>query len=146
MTQQRVPMRSLVDRIRQIALFEVIGLLLITPLFAWATTQPLWPSLGLMVLLAAIASVWNGLFGWSFDSIEIRLVGRKADIRPPLWRALHALLFELGLTILTLPVLMFYTGMGLWPALTADIGLAITYTCYAYVFNWAYDQLFPIRD
>ena len=60
-------LRSLRDRLRQIALFEVGGLLLITPPFVWLSGQPALPSLGLLAILALIAAVWNGLFNTAFD-------------------------------------------------------------------------------
>jgi len=59
-------------------------------------------------------------------------------------RALQAVLFEGGLLLLTLPVIVLWTGLGWWPALIADLGLAAAYVAYAFVFNIAYDRLFPI--
>ena len=35
-------------------------------------------------------------------------------------------------------------GLAEHEALVADLGLALAYTVYAYVFNWCYDRLFPI--
>lgn len=137
-------LRSLPDRLRQIALFEVGGLLLITPPFVWLSGQPALPSLGLLAILALIASIWNGLFNTAFDWAEGRLTGRPADRRPVPVRALQAVLFEGGLLLLTLPVIVLWTGLGWWPALIADLGLAAAYVAYAFVFNIAYDRLFPI--
>ena len=49
-------LRSFGDRLRQIALFEIGGLLLVTPPFAWASGVPITESLGLLaVLLATVA-------------------------------------------------------------------------------------------
>ena len=45
---------------------------------------------------------------------------------------------------MTLPVIVWWTGMGWVDAMIADIGLAITYTIYAFLFNLGYDRLFPI--
>ena len=52
----RPPLRTWPDRVRQVVLFEGIGLLLITPLFAWAAGQEMGTSLGLMALMAALAA------------------------------------------------------------------------------------------
>ena len=57
---------------------------------------------------------------------------------------LHAVLFEGGLLMLTLPVLMVWTGLEWWPALLADVAVALAYTVYAFLFNLGYDRLFPI--
>lgn len=138
-------LRSLGDRIRQIALFEVGGLVLITPPFAWISGVPLTESLGMLALLALIAALWNGCYNTGFDWVEGRLTGRTADRRPFGLRCLHALGFETGLLVLTLPVIMWWIGMGWLEALIADIGLAITYTVYALLFNMGYDRVFPIQ-
>lgn len=138
------PMRSLPDRLRQITLFEVGGLLLITPPFAWLSGVPLGDSLGLLAVAALIAAVWNAAYNTTFDWIEGRLTGRSADRRPWLGRVLHAIGFEGGLLLLTLPVVMAWTGMDWLTALLADIGLAAAYVVYAFFFNLAYDRAFPI--
>lgn len=138
-------LRSLRDRLRQIVLFEIGGLVLITPPFAWASGVPLTESIGLLALLALIAAIWNGCFNTGFDWIEGRLTGRTADRRPYRLRCVHAVLFESGLFTLTLPVIVLWTGMGWMEAIVADIALALTYTLYAFLFNLAYDRMFPIE-
>ena len=95
-------------------------------------------------MLALIAAVWNGLFNTAFDWFEGRLTGRPADRRPWRLRVVHAALFEGGLLLLTLPVIVLWTGLGWWPALLADLGLAAAYVAYAFAFNIAYDRIFPI--
>lgn len=138
-------LRSLPDRIRQIALFELGGLLLITPPFAWASGVDLGTSLGLLALIALIAAVWNGTYNTGFDWVEGRLTGRTADRRPFRLRAAHAIGFEGGLLAMSLPVIVWWTGMGWIEALVADLALATAYVLYAFGFNLAYDRLFPIE-
>ncbi|MQY50385.1 PACE efflux transporter [Rhodocyclus tenuis] len=137
-------LRSWRDRLRQIVLFEVGGLLLITPPFTWASGVPLHESIGLLAVLAVIASIWNGAYNTGFDWIEGRLTGRTADRRPLPLRALHAIGFEGGLLLMTLPVIVWWVSMDWLEALVADLGLAVAYTLYALLFNIAYDRLFPI--
>ncbi|THF59448.1 PACE efflux transporter [Pseudothauera rhizosphaerae] len=137
-------LRSLPDRVRQIALFEVGGLVLITPPFAWASGVPLADSAGLLALVALIAALWNAGYNTAFDWAEGRLTGRTADRRPLSLRVLHAFGFEGGLLLMSLPVIMGWTGMGWLEALVADIGLALAYVAYAFAFNLSYDRVFPI--
>ena len=137
-------LRSPLDRVRQVALFEVGGLLLITPPFVWASGVPAVDSLGLLALIAVIAALWNAAYNTSFDWVEGRLTGRTADHRPYVLRVLHAAGFEGGLVLVSLPIVMAWTGMGWFAALLADIGLALAYMGYAFVFNLAYDRVFPI--
>ena len=139
-------LRSFGDRLRQIALFEIGGLLLITPPFAWASGVPIRESIGLLALLALIASIWNGSYNTCFDWMEGRLTGRTADRRPFRLRCAHALGFEMGLFSMSLPIIVWWTGMGWAEAAITDIVLAITYTVYALLFNMGYDRVFPIEQ
>lgn len=136
--------RSFTDRLRQIALFEIGGLLLITPPYIWLSGQPGRDSFVLMAILAVIAAIWNGSFNTAFDWLEGRLTGRTADRRPWQLRAVHAVGFEGGLFMITLPVVMLWTGMDWLTALVADISIALAYVVYAFGFNLAYDRAFPI--
>lgn len=139
-------MRTRWDRVRQVVLFEVGGLLIITPPFVWLTGVSAFDSFALLALIALLAALWNAFYNTSFDWIEGRLTGRRADQRPALLRVLHAFGFEAGLLIMSLPLVIFWTSMGWVEALTADIGLALAYVVYAYVFNLAYDRVFPIPE
>lgn len=138
-------LRSFGDRVRQVCLFEVGGLLLITPPFAWLSGASLTESVGLLAVIALIAALWNTAYNSCFDWVEGRLTGRTADRRPWRMRAVHALGFELGLLAMSLPVIVAWTGMGWLEALVADIGLALAYVLYAFVFNIGYDRVFPIE-
>ena len=43
-------------------------------------------------------------------------------------------------------MIVLWTGLSWWAALVADLGLALVYTAYAFVFNLAYDKIFPITQ
>ncbi|GHU38682.1 membrane protein [Betaproteobacteria bacterium] len=144
MTSHVPKLRTPFDRLRQVLMFEIGGLLLITPPFVWFSGVPLPDSFGLLAVIALIAAVWNVLYNTSFDWIDGRLTGRTSDQRPTLLRVAHAVGFEGGLLLISLPVVMLWTGMGWLQALLADIGLAAAYVVYAYVFNLGYDRVFPI--
>jgi len=139
-------LRSVRDRLRQIALFEAGGLLMITPPYVWLTGQPGGVSVVLMAALALLAATWNGIYNTAFDWIEGRLTGRSADLRPWSVRAFHAAGFELGILLMSLPLIVFWTDMSWTAALLADLGLAVAYVAYAFVFNLAYDKAFPIDE
>ncbi|MDD3354525.1 PACE efflux transporter [Zoogloea sp.] len=144
MTTAPPRLRSLSDRLRQVALFEIGGLLLITPPYIWLSGEPVGDSFLLMALLAVLAASWNGLYNTAFDWLENHLTGRSADRRPWRLRAIHAIGFEGGLLLMTLPVIVFWTGMDWLTALMADIALALAYVTYAFSFNLLYDRAFPI--
>ncbi|MCB1908489.1 MAG: PACE efflux transporter [Rhodocyclaceae bacterium] len=140
------PLRSAVDRTRQILLFELGGLLLITPPFIWLSGVGAGEALGLLASAALIAAAWNAVYNTGFDVVEGRISGRAADRRALPVRLVQALGFELGLLLLSLPVVMAWTGMDWISALIADLGLALAYVAYAFVFNLAYDRAFPIAS
>lgn len=133
------------DRLRQIALFELGGLALITPPFAWLSGEHAASSAGLLALIALIAACWNAAYNLAFDSIEGRLTGRTADRRPFALRAVQAIGFEGGLLAMSLPLIVAWTGLGWMDALIADVGLAAAYVIFAMMFNLGYDRLFPIE-
>lgn len=143
-TPSQPRLRSFPDRLRQVALFEVGGLMLMTPPFVWASGVPLADSIAMLAVLALIAAIWNGTYNTCFDWVDGRLSGRTADRRPVRLRVFHAIGFELGLLTVSLPVIMWWTGMSFIEALIADIALALAYTAYAFLFNMAYDRAFPI--
>ncbi|MDP3636725.1 MAG: chlorhexidine efflux transporter [Azonexus sp.] len=66
MTTHHSPqLRTLPDRIRQIALFEVGGLLLISPPFIWLSGVAVHDSITLLVIIAFIAALWNAAYNVS---------------------------------------------------------------------------------
>ncbi len=137
-------MRSFRDRVRHALSFEVIGLLIVTPLGALAFGMPLL-DIGLVSLVSAtIATVWNFLYNFLFDLALDRQTGstRKSGVV----RMVHAVLFEVGLLIVLMPFIAWYLGVSLWQALAMDIAFALFYVAYAYVFNWGYDRLYPLPE
>ncbi|UJW84171.1 PACE efflux transporter [Devosia sp. SL43] len=135
-------MRTTRDRIRHAISFEIIGLLLVTPLGALAFGMPL-HDIGVVVLgSATIATAWNYLYNLLFDRFMAWRFGstRKTVVV----RVVHALLFEGGLLVALAPFIAWYLGVDLWHALIMDISFALFYLGYAFVFNWVYDVVFPV--
>lgn len=137
-------MRSTRDRIRHAISFELIGLALVTPLGAIAFGMPV-EDIGIVgVGSATLATGWNYLYNIGFDHLMRRLTGSTQ--KNPVVRIAHAILFELGLLIVLLPLIAWYLDVSLIHALTMDISFAVFYVIYAFVFNWAYDRLFPLPE
>ena len=138
------PMRSTPDRIRHALSFEVIGILLVTPLGALAFGHPM-AEIGMVALVSAtIATGWNYLYNLGFDHALLRLRGRVAKTVP--LRVAHALLFEGGLLAILMPFIAWYLGVSLWDAFVMDAAFAGFYLIYAFCFNWGYDVVFPVRE
>lgn len=137
-------MRSTRDRIRHTICFELFGLALATPLGTILFDHSA-ADIGAIALGSSlIATAWNFIYNLGFDTVMVRLRGTSRKTVP--LRIVHALLFEGGLLVVLLPLIALYLGISLWEALQLDIAFAIFYLLYAFVFNWAYDLIFPIND
>lgn len=137
-------MRTTRDRIRHALSFEIVGLALVTPLAAFLFHMPM-HSIGVVALVGSLlATGWNYLYNILFDQASLRLRGTVIKTVP--LRVLHAVLFELGLLLVLLPFIAWYLEISIWQALVMDIGFALFYMGYAFVFNWAYDRVFPIPN
>lgn len=135
-------MRSTLDRIRHALAFEIIGLAIITPLGALAFGLALADMGVIGVAAATLATVWTYIYNLGFDHAMMALRGDTAkSLR---LRIVHALLFELGLLVILVPPIAWYLDIGLIEALVMDAALALFYVVYAFVFNLAYDTVFPV--
>ena len=134
-------MRTPSDRIRHTLSFEVLGLLLVTPLGAWFFDRPM-GDIGMVSLVSAtIAATWTYGFNWGFDVLLQRFFGRTLKTMPE--RVVHAILFEIGLLTVLMPFIAWYLGVSYWEALIMDGSFSLFYVVYAFLFNIGYDRLFP---
>jgi len=135
-------MRDTRDRIRHALSFEAIALAIVTPLAAAVFAIPLADSGVVTVVSAVVATTWNYVYNLLFDKALLRLRG---DVRKtvPL-RIVHSVLFELGLLVALLPFFAWYLGISLPRAFVMDISFSAFFLVYAFVFNWAYDVIFPV--
>ncbi|MET0436241.1 MAG: PACE efflux transporter [Devosia sp.] len=137
-------MRTTADRIRHAVSFEVIGIIIATPLAAFAFHLPSGDSAVIVVASATVAMLWNYVYNLGFDHAMQRLTGGTA--KTTRIRVAHAVLFELGLLMIMLPLVAWYLQISIWQALVMDIALALFYMGYAFVFNWGYDRVFPLPE
>ncbi len=142
--RSRVAVRSTRERLIQTLWFELIGLLLVTPLFAYLSGATAGESLTLLVLLSVVVTVWAAAYNTAFDQIERHFAGRNACSRPQGWRVLQAAGLEASAVVLTCPLIVLITPLGWRDALIADLGLTLTYVAYGYCFHLVFDRLRPL--
>ena len=135
-------MQGKARKVVQAILYEAIAVACVAPALELAFAAGMAQSTVLSVLMSGIAMSWNMAYNWAFERWEARQRKRERTV---LRRVLHALGFEGGLVLITLPIVMAWTGMGWLEALLTDLGLAVAYTLYALVFNLCYDRAFPIE-
>lgn len=137
-------MRTAWDRVRHALFFEIIGLILVIPLGALVFSMPM-HDIGVVGLVSAtIAMAWNYVFNLGFDTVLQRTIG--TTLKSVRLRIVHAVLFELGPLIVLMPFIAWYLGITLIHALVMDISFALLYMGYAFVFNLAYDRVFPLPE
>ena len=135
-------MRTVKDRIRHTLGFEIIGLIIFVPLASWLFGFDI-QSIGLIAVVASIiATLWNYFYNLLFDHSMLKLRGNVHKTIP--LRMLHAFLFEGGLLLLFLPMIAWHLGISLWQAFIMDIAMATFYLVHAFVYNWIYDNVFPL--
>lgn len=136
--------RSWRERAAQTLWFEGIGLVLVAPLYAWASGSGGGESLLLVATLSLVVMAWAALYNTLFDLAERRCTGRVASDRPHGLRTVHAIGLEGSAVLLTWPVIWAMTDLSWTAALLADLGLTATYVVYGYAFHWAFDRLRPV--
>jgi uncharacterized membrane protein len=139
---ERNVMRTFRDRVRHALLFEAVALAIFIPGSAVLFNQPL-DHMGVIgVASATLATLWNFIFNVGFDRAMLRLRGSIEKSMAD--RVVHTLLFEAGLVVMLIPLIAWYLGIGLWAALLMDIAIVTFYLIYGFLFNMAYDRIFPI--
>jgi len=121
--------------------YEAVALLFITPALAWVYDGGLAASGALAVALCVTAMLWNMAFNSLFEAWEAR---QQRPERTVARRVLHAITFELGLLLMTVPMLVWALQIGWWQALATDFSLMLFFLLYAFVFQWGFDLLFGV--
>lgn len=140
-----VAVRGRRERLIQTLWFEVVGLLVVSPLLGWWAGTDTAESIGVVLVLSAAMMAWAALYNTLFDRIEVRWTGRVASDRPHRLRVVHAVGLEVSGALVTWPLIVALTPLGWWQALWLDLTLSLAYTLYGYVFHWVFDRLRPVR-
>jgi len=128
-------------KVVQAVSYELVALIFITPAMAWVFKGGLALSGALGLALCLVAMAWNMLFNSLFEAWEKR---QRKPQRTVARRVLHAITFELGLLLMTVPMLVWALNIGWWQALATDFSLMLFFLLYAFVFQWGFDLLFGV--
>ena len=128
-------MRSLRERLIHTALFEALAIAVVTPAVVALTGAALADAGTLGIAVSLCAVVAN--YGWTmlFD----RLVPTR---RRGVWlRFLQAAGLEVLITAYSLPLILWFTGIGVWAALALDLGGVAFFLVFAMLYNAAFDAV-----
>ncbi|GBU14800.1 hypothetical protein AwPolaro_01780 [Polaromonas sp.] len=117
--------------------FEVLAIAICAPLGSWLLGYSLAHIGALTLMISLVAMSWNMIFNALFDRAQLRM-GFK---RNWLARSVHAVIFEIGLLLVVVPLAAWWLAIGLWEAFVLDIGIALFFLPYSFVFNWIYDHV-----
>jgi uncharacterized membrane protein len=127
--------KSIVERIFQAIGFELLAIIICTPLLAWIMDKPMLEMGAVTVLIAMLALGWNVVFNGFFDRAL-----KRVNVAHNGWtRVVHALMFEGGLIVMGVPLIAWWLSVSLWQAFLLDIGVLMFFLPYTYVYHWGYD-------
>ncbi|WP_392890886.1 multidrug/biocide efflux PACE transporter [Pseudomonas migulae] len=127
--------KSITERLFQAIGFELLAILICTPLLAWIMDKPMLDMGVVTVVIAALALAWNVVFNRAFDHVL-----QCFEIAHNAWtRVAHALMFEGGLVAVGVPLIAWWLNISLWQAFLLDAGVLLFFLPYTYVYHWVYD-------
>ncbi|WP_109439898.1 chlorhexidine efflux PACE transporter AceI [Acinetobacter haemolyticus] len=117
--------------------YEVILLVIIAIALSFIFDMPMEVTGTLGVFMAVVSVIWNMIFNNYFEKIEHKYNWERTI---PV-RILHAVGFEGGLLIATVPMIAYMMNMTIVEAFILDIGLTLCILVYTFIFQWCYDTV-----
>lgn len=133
-------MQGLKRKLVYVSLFETLAIVL-TSLILMTLGHDLFHSGTVSVVVSVIAVVWNLTWNTGFEFWEARQSVRGRSIRR---RTAHAVGFEGGLALMTIPLFAWWLEISLWDAFWLDAGFLLFFLVYTFVFNWFFDRIFGL--
>ena len=117
--------------------YEIILLVIIAIALSFIFKVPMEVSGTLGIAMAVTSVIWNMIFNHYFEKFEAkRKLKRTFGVR-----ALHAIGFEGGLMLATIPMVAYAMHMTLWQAILLDFSMTMCILVYTFIFQWCYDQI-----
>lgn len=117
--------------------YEIILLVIIAVALSFIFHMPMEVTGGLGVAMAVVSVLWNMVFNHYFEKFEQkRKLTRTIKVR-----ILHAIGFEGGLVLATIPMVAYAMQMTLLQAFILDISLTLCILVYTFIFQWCYDAI-----
>jgi uncharacterized membrane protein len=133
------------ERLKFSCLFELTLISILAPMGALVLEKQILDVGVLAILLSLKAMLFNLLYNWIFDLVDVR-AGRIPTQRNVPRRILHAVGFEVGLMITSLPIVVWWLGLSILQALIMDLVVTSFVVVYTFAFTWSYDRLYPVAQ
>ncbi|TCM67004.1 putative membrane protein [Acinetobacter calcoaceticus] len=117
--------------------YEIILLVIIAIALCFIFEIPAEVAGGLGIAMAVTSVIWNMIFNHYFEKFE-----KKRKLQRTVWvRILHAIGFEGGLMLVTIPMVAYAMDMTIFQAILLDLSMTLCILVYTFVFQWCYDTV-----
>ena len=117
--------------------YEIILLVIIAIALSFIFKVPMEVTGTLGIAMAVTSVIWNMIFNHYFEKFEAkRKLKRTFGVR-----VLHAIGFEGGLMLATIPMVAYAMHMTLWQTILLDFSMTMCILVYTFIFQWCYDQI-----
>lgn len=128
-------------RIVYVIVFEIIAIISSTYVLMKLSGSDASESLPVAMMVSLAAIIWNFLYNTAFEAWERR---RRIAKRTLLIRSGHALVFEIGLVLICLPIYMLWYRVGLIEAFVMEAALLLFFLIYNFIFTFIFDKIFTL--
>ena len=129
------------ERIFHAVSFEILATVIIVPVSAMLMEKSTTDMLVVSIGISLCAVIWNYIYNIGFD----KLLGSDRVTRNLPTRIVHAMCFEGGLLVVTLPIVSWYLSLNLIDTLMLEGGVLVFFLVYTCLFNWLYDVYQPYQ-
>lgn len=117
--------------------YEIILLVIIAIALSFIFHMPLEVTGVLGIAMAVTSVIWNMIFNHFFEKFEAkRKLKRTFKVR-----ILHAIGFEGGLMLATIPMVAYALNMSILQAIVLDFSMTMCILVYTFIFQWCYDHI-----
>lgn len=93
------------------------------------------------ILLSTTATIWNYAWNTIFEALE----RRSASTGRGAWaRTVHAIGYEGGVLVFTIPLVAFMLGVSLLEALLIESSMLVVFLAFTVVYTWLFDRIFGL--
>ena len=117
--------------------YEIVLLVIIAIALSFIFEVPMEIAGSLGVAMAVTSVIWNMIFNHFFEKFE-----KKRKLKRTIGvRILHAIGFEGGLMLATIPMVAYAMNMSIWQAVLLDLSMTLCILVYTFIFQWCYDYV-----
>ena len=139
--QQTFATRPVLRRIVYVAGYEGLSVLFTVVVLSVLLGHGGGQSTVTAILVSTTATLWNYLWNTIFEAAERRVGSHRRGFRA---RAIHAIGYEGGVLLFTIPLVAFLLGVSLLEALAIEGGLLVFFLVFTVIYTWIFDRVFGL--